>query len=208
MNQQPRRRVVAQIVLSLDGRTTGPEGPYDMSWIVPHAVTDNARAMLLRMTEVCTTALLGRTNYEGFRQYWPHVALDPDADPRDRAFAEWFDKVDKVVFSTTLTEATWENSRIVNASPTSVVAELRAEPGGDIYVLSSQSIMRQLLADDQIDRLSLNLAPELVGGGQRLFDDTTPASSWAVVEQSSAGPGGIWLLLDRRGAPDPDGQHR
>lgn len=37
------RTVVGDISLSLDGRVTGPGGEYDMSWIVPHAVTDGAR---------------------------------------------------------------------------------------------------------------------------------------------------------------------
>src|SRR5579863_552911 len=106
------RRVVANFTLSLDGRTTGPGGDYDMGWIVPHAVTDAARDALLRLTSA-TTVLLGRKNYQGFGSYWPAVAQDENADPRDRAFAQWLDRVEKVVFSSTLTEATWRNARLV-----------------------------------------------------------------------------------------------
>lgn len=54
------RTVVGNISLSLDGRTTGPGGDYDMGWIVPHALTDIARAHLFEITMPATTVLLGR----------------------------------------------------------------------------------------------------------------------------------------------------
>jgi dihydrofolate reductase len=81
------RTVVGNISLSLDGRTTGVGGEYDMGWIVPHAVTDTSRNNLTALTTPATTALLGRKNYEGFGYYWPAVANDEAADPRDRAFS-------------------------------------------------------------------------------------------------------------------------
>ena len=96
------RTVVGNISLSLDGRVTGPAGDYDMSWIVPHAVTDQSRAHMLAVAGTATTALLGRKNYEGFAGFWPAVADDETAAPRDRAFSRWLNGVEKVVFSTTL----------------------------------------------------------------------------------------------------------
>src|SRR6185503_5276049 len=92
------RTVVANISLSLDGRVTGPAGEYDMGWIVPHAITDAARDHMLSVTSPATTALLGRKNYEGFGGYWPSVAGNEEADPRDRAFSRWLNGVEKIVF--------------------------------------------------------------------------------------------------------------
>jgi dihydrofolate reductase len=192
-----RRKVVANVSLSLDARTTGPNGPYDMGWVVPHAVTDEARDRLVRMTEA-TTVLLGRVNYEGFGGYWPTVARADDAEPRDRRFAQWLDAVDKVVFSSTLSELTWENARLADGSPAEVVRALRQQDGGDIYVLASQSVIRQLLEADEVDRLSINLAPELVGGGARLFTDGLPASSWSLTDLSASASGAVWLIYDRK----------
>ena len=104
---EPRERtVVGNISLSLDGRTAGPGGEYDMGWVVPHALTDGARDHMVKITSTATTALLGRKNYQGFASFWPAVAQDEAADPRDRAFARWLNAVDKVVFSTTLTRPT------------------------------------------------------------------------------------------------------
>ena len=96
------RIVVGNILLSLDGRVTGPGGEYDMGWIVPHAITDTARDHLVGVTTPAGTVLLGRKNYMGFGGYWPPVADDESADPRDRAFARWLNSVEKVVFSSTL----------------------------------------------------------------------------------------------------------
>jgi dihydrofolate reductase len=111
------RIVVADISLSLDGRVTGPGGEYDMGWIVPHAITDTARDHMVGVTTPATTVLLGRKNYMGFGGYWPPVAADESADSRDRAFSRWLNSVEKIVFSSTLKEATWENSRIVDTDP-------------------------------------------------------------------------------------------
>jgi dihydrofolate reductase len=65
------RKVVANISLSLDGRINGAGGEYDMSWVVPHAVSNAARDHMVRFTLPTTTVLLGRKNYEGFGGYWP-----------------------------------------------------------------------------------------------------------------------------------------
>jgi dihydrofolate reductase len=145
------RTVVANISLSLDGRINGAGGEYDMSWVVPHAVSDAARDHMVRFTLPATTMLLGRKNYEGFGGYWPGVADQDDADPRDRAVSRWMNEVEKIVFSSTLTDATWAHSTIADRSPADVVADLRSRPGGDILAMSSSSIIRQLLDADLVD---------------------------------------------------------
>ena len=190
------RRVVGNISLSLDGRITGRGGDYDMSWVAPHAMTNNAREHMTEMIGTATTGLLGRKNYEGFGGYWPAVADADEADPRDRAFAKWLNEVEKVVFSTTLQDAPWQNSRI-SRDPLAEVETLREQDGGDIIVLSSSSIIRTLLAADQLDRLIIHLCPELVGGGARLFEDGVPQTSWRLTDQSTGESGATFLSYDR-----------
>ena len=192
------RTVVANISVSLDGRVNGPGGDYDMSWIVPHALTDGAREHMVKVTNPASTALLGRKNYQGFASYWPAVADNPDADPRDRAFAQWLNAVDKVVFSTTLQEAGWPNSRIVADDPAAEVRRLRKQGGGDIIVLASASIIRNLLAAGEVDRLSITLCPALAGGGARLFGDDLPGSAWSLAETTPTDSGAICLLYERK----------
>jgi len=192
------RTVVANISLSLDGRVNGPGGDYDMTWIVPHAVTDGAREHMVKVTSAATTALLGRTNYQGFASYWPAVADNLNADPRDRAFAQWLNTVEKVVFSTTLRQAEWPNTRIVADDPVAEVRRLRKQKGGDIIVLASASVIRNLLTADEVDRLSITLCPVLAGGGARLFGDELPGSAWSLTEATPTESGAICLLYDRK----------
>jgi dihydrofolate reductase len=191
------RTVTANITLSLDGRVNGVGGDFDMGWIVPHAITETSRNHMIRVTEPATTILLGRKNYEGFAGFWPAVADDENAAPQDRAASRWMTETEKVVFSSTLTEASWQNSRIVDAEPADVVKQLRGEDGGDIVILASVSVIKALLAADEIDRLSLTLAPELVGGGARLFEDGLPSSSWKLVDSTPTESGALCLLYDR-----------
>jgi dihydrofolate reductase len=191
------RKVTANIMLSLDGRVNGAGGDFDMGWIVPHAITETSRDHMIRVTEPATTILLGRKNYEGFGGFWPAVADDENAAPQDRAAAKWMNETEKVVLSSTLTEAPWQNSRIVDAEAADVVKQLRAETGGDIIVLASVSVIKALLAADEVDRLSITLAPELVGGGARLFEDGLPATSWRMADSTPTESGAICLLYDR-----------
>jgi dihydrofolate reductase len=108
----------------------------------------------------------------GFGGYWPDIADDETAPAESRDFSRWLNEVDKVVFSSTLRSAAWQNSRIATSDPAAAVKELREQEGGEIVVLASRSIIRALLAADEVDRLSITLRPELVGGGVHLFDET------------------------------------
>jgi len=192
------RRVVGTISLSLDGRVTGPGGPSDMSWIARHAVTPGSRGHMLHVSAAATTALMGRKNYDGFAGFWPAVATDEAADPSDRAFSRWLNAVEKVVISTTITEGPWHNIRMTADSPATVVKQLRGVGSGDIVVLGSTSIIRALLAEGELDRLSITLCPELVGGGARLFEDTPAGSSWSLTQAIPTESGALCLLYDRR----------
>jgi dihydrofolate reductase len=197
MTSSTGREVTANLSLTLDGRYNGPGGPGDLGAIVPYATTEVARDHLTRIWEGATTALLGRLNAEGFMGFWPPVAEDENADPRDRGYARWLVEAEKVVLSTTLTEAPWKRTRVVNAPVADVVAELKATGEGDILVNNSASVIKALLSADLLDRLYLIICPEIAGGGQRLFDDGLPASKWALTHQETGELGEIAMVYDR-----------
>ena len=197
MTNSTGRKVTANISLTLDGRYNGPGGPGDLGAIVPYAITDVGRDQMARMHENATTALLGRGNAQGFLGFWPSVAGDENADPRDRGYAKWLVDTEKVVLSTTLTEAPWERTRVVNAPTADVVAELKADGEGDILVNTSASVIKALLAADLIDRLYLLICPEIVGGGERLFEDGLPGSKWTVTHQETGKLGETAVVYDR-----------
>ncbi|WP_433259544.1 dihydrofolate reductase family protein (plasmid) [Streptosporangium sp. CA-135522] len=191
------RRVSANLGLSLDGRYNGPGGPTDFAAFAPYVASDVARDHMTRIWETATIAVLGRINAEGFMSYWPSVAQDANADPRDRGYANWLVNTDKVVFSTTWTQAPWERTRVVNAPAAEVITELKSTGEGDILLNSSPSIIKPLLAADLIDRLHLMIFPEIAGGGQRLFHDGLPATRWALTHQETGALGEIAMVYDR-----------
>ena len=197
MTDTTGRVVRANISLTLDGRYHGPGGAADIGAIVPYMTTDVARGQLTRIHEGATTAVLGRGSAEGFLGWWGQVAEDENADRRDRAYARWLVGAEKVVFSTTLTEAPWERSRIVNAPASDAVAELKRTGEGDILVNTSPSISKPLLAADLVDRLYLMITPEISGGGQRFFDDGLPSSQWTLTHQETGDLGEMALVYDR-----------
>ncbi|MEV5176682.1 dihydrofolate reductase family protein [Streptomyces flaveolus] len=194
--QTTGRRVVTNMALSLDGRYAGSD-PQDMSWVMPYAVTDVARDHLTSLWESATTALLGRVNAEGFLGFWPTVIGMEGADPRDEAFAKWLVETDKVVLSSTLREAPWERTTLVDEPTAQAAAELKATEGGDILVLSSASVIQALLAADKVDRLALTVFPVFLGGGPRLFEDGLPAGQWRLVSQAAGEHGTLALVYDR-----------
>jgi dihydrofolate reductase len=191
------RLVRANLSLTLDGRYHGPGGPADLSPVVPYAVTEVARDHLARLHRGATTALLGRRNAEGFMAYWPPVADDESADPRDRGYATWLRDTDKVILSTTLTEAPWPRTRVVDAPAADVIGELKCAGEGDILVNSSPSVIKALLGADLIDRLHIMINPEIAGAGERLFDDGLPATKWSLARHQAGDLGELALIYDR-----------
>jgi dihydrofolate reductase len=191
------RKVTANLAITLDGRYHGPGGPADFGTFVPYVTSDLARDHMTRVWETATTALLGRVNAEGFMGFWPTVAGDENADPRDRGYAKWLVSTEKVVLSTTLSEAPWERTRVVNAPVADVVADLKATGEGDILVNSSPSVIKALLSADLVDRLYLMILPEIVGGGERLFEDGLPASRWTLTRHETGEQGEVAAIYDR-----------
>lgn len=194
-----QRRVVANIALTLDGRITGADGNQDMGWVVPHALSDGVRDFLAQVHATASTALLGRVNAEGFAAVWPPVATMADADPRDRAFAQWLNDTEKVILSSTITDIDWENSRVVDSDTAGLVVELRDNgTDGDILILASVSIIMPLLAAGLIDRLAMTLCPEILGAGRELFaGGALPGSSWTLTSSKASDSGALALIYDR-----------
>ncbi|WP_405702802.1 dihydrofolate reductase family protein [Streptomyces sp. NBC_01383] len=191
------RRIVTNMSLSLDGHYAAPDDPLNMGWVMPYAVTDVARDHLAGLWRSATTVLLGRVNAEGFLGFWPTVIDMEGADARDVGFAKWLVDSDKVVLSSTLDDAPWERTTIVDKPAAEVAADLKATEGGDILVLSSASVIKALLAADKVDRLAITVCPVFLGGGPRLFGDGLPAGRWTLVSQTAGEHGTLALVYDR-----------
>lgn len=194
-NSTGGRRVVANIGLTLDGCYQGPQGRGD----VPDLQESGAGMdQIVETIRTATTAVLGRVNGEGFLRYWPTVIGTGEVDPRDEAYARWFVDAEKVVLSSSLGESPWEGVRVVDAPAPEVIEELKASGEGDILINHSASVIKDLLAADAIDRFNLLIAPEVSGGGDRLFVDGLPGTRWQLMSCVSDDQGAIAATYDRR----------
>ncbi|WP_280303366.1 dihydrofolate reductase family protein [Nocardia neocaledoniensis] len=178
--QSAGRRVAAEVTLSMDGYSgTGPDD--DMSWCMDHIASPQSELHYEGIWRGVDTALLGRTNWEGFTAVWPGLTEDPASSARTRDLGRWLATLEKVVFSTTLEQAdldraAWTNARIARDLEAEVRA-LKETPGRDILVLNSASLIRGLLAAGLVDDLYLTIVPRTLGAGVRVLPDDY-ASSW------------------------------
>ncbi|MFC0628186.1 dihydrofolate reductase family protein [Kribbella deserti] len=148
--------IKSSLFISLDGVIEAPE-----TWHFDYFNDEMGAAVGALMSEADAT-LLGRQTYDEFAAYWPQ------ADPSD-PFTEQMNGAKKYVVSSTLEDATWENSSIVNGD---VVAELTAlKRDQNLGTTGSATLVRWMLEQGLVDELHLLVHPVVVGSGKKLFAD-------------------------------------
>lgn len=190
------RRVIAWVSVTLDGYTSGPDGPMHDTWLHEHAMHEQTGAYFEGIWRGVDTVLLGRKNFEGFASVWPGLLRDPATDERSRAMGTWLAAVERVVLSRTLETADWDNARVARDLGTEVKA-LKEAPGRDIMALCSASVIQELLRLDLVDDIRTTVVPAIVGGGLRLFPEGLPASRWTPAESTTFAHGAIGVHYRR-----------
>ena len=109
------------------------------------------------------TLLLGRKTYEGFQQAFGSATSDQPMAAQMNAFP-------KVVVSTTLERATWQNSTLAKDDVAAAITRLKQQPGSNINMSGSGTLVGWLLQQRLLDELHLIVFPVVVGTGKRLFD--------------------------------------
>jgi dihydrofolate reductase len=149
--------------MTLDGVVEAPE-----KWSFPFWSEETGKFKLdeLRATDAL---LLGRVTYEGFAAAWPG-RKDPDG------FADRFNSMPKYVASKTLKKLEWNNSHLIKGELAAKVSKLKQQPGGDIVIHGSPTLIRSLLPHNLIDEYRLLVYPLVRGQGKRLFDEASQAN--------------------------------
>jgi dihydrofolate reductase len=184
-------RLVVTEFVSLDGVMDDPggsEGTKHGGWTFQFDRGDEGNKFKLEELFASDALLLGRVTYQGFAEAWPTVS-------DNEGYAQKMNTMRKYVVSTTLTddEATWDNTEVIRGDVAAEIARLKAEPGGDILVHGSCSLVHSLMEHGLVDEYRLMVFPIVLGSGKRLFTETSDATRLALTECGTAGDGVLLL---------------
>jgi dihydrofolate reductase len=188
-------KLVATMMLSLDGVYQGPGGPdedrrggFDRGGWTAASADEEMGPFLIEMFERADALLLGRKTWEIWEPYWPNHDDNP--------FGHRINTLLKYVPSTTLKDPTWQNTHVLNGDVEAQIRELKQQPGGELQVHGSGELLRWLLESDLVDELNLRIHPVIVGDGLRLFPDSGPTYDLEVVDSRQL-PKGVSILTYR-----------
>jgi len=125
--------------------------------------------------------------------YWPTVLKKPNAGKHAREHAEWVENVPKIVFSRTLTEVTWNNTRLIKDNIAEEVKKLKEEPGKDLVIFGSPGLATTLMNLGLIDEYKLTVHPIILGKGISVFTNNTTKSTLKLLESRTMKSGVITL---------------
>jgi dihydrofolate reductase len=181
------RKVVASLFISLDGVAESPD-----QWQFDVFDDDMGAEITQQMNEQ-DALLLGRVTYEEWASYWPTATDEP--------FASSMNKKPKYVVSTTLDKVAWGKWDTVSLLKGNLAAEinkLKSQPGKDIGVAGSPTLVRSLLQNDLLDELRLQVHPVVVNHGKRLFQEGNDLKRLNLIENRTTSTGVLLLTYQLR----------
>ncbi len=185
-------KVVVTEFVSLDGVMEDPGGAEDYrhgGWTFEFDRGEEGNKFKLDEIFEAEAQLLGRVTYEGFAAAWPERE-DPGG------FAERMNSMPKYVVSSTLREASWNNTTILSGELPDEIARLHREVDGTILVAGSAQLVQGLLEHDLIDELRLMVFPVVLGQGKRLFGDVSAKKPLRLTDSKVVGDGVAILTFE------------
>lgn len=146
------------------------------------------------------TPVYGKNTYHLMKDYWPTVLDDPSASKHSLAHARWVQDIPKVVFSTTLPSADWNNTTLINDNVVEEVNKLKQQTGKDLVIFGSPSLAKSLMNLGLIDAYKLTLHPVILGEGISLFDSNLQMSNLKLLESKTLGSGVVTLYYEKKTA--------
>lgn len=160
--------------VSLDGFIEGPDGAMD--WIFYNS-DETWREFFARL-ETVDTILVGRKMYPAYERYWgslfqgsPELPDEKPLNENELRYARWARKTQHIVFSQTLEEVEWRNTRIVTNHIKEEILELKKQPGKDMMLLGGAGLVSTFRELDLIDEYRLVVNPVVLGDGVPLFSE-------------------------------------
>ena len=160
-------KIVVSDNVSLDGVVQDPAGDEGFGrggWV--GLIKDRPELGTIALEEAvgAEALLLGRQSYEWFAARWP---------TRSGGLADRLNTMPKYVVSSTLEDADWPNTTVLQSDVVSEVSRLKQQLDGEIVVAASFRLVHTLLEHDLVDELRLKIFPVVLGAGERLFAETS-----------------------------------
>jgi dihydrofolate reductase len=181
--------VIYSMGVSLDGFIAGPGGELD--WSVPD---EELHRFHNEQTRALGAHLIGRRLYEVMR-YWDTADQNPSAAPYELEFAQIWQRLPKIVFSTTL-HAVEGNARLATAGVADEVAALKDRQGKDVGV-GGAGLASTLVALDLVDEYRLFVSPVVLGAGTPLFPARAERLDLELLETRTFGSRVVYLRYRR-----------
>jgi dihydrofolate reductase len=176
------RKVIAAELVSVDGVMESPE-----KWAPPYFNDEMEEANAAGMAD-SDAMLLGKVTYQALASYWPYQ------NSADQPYTDYLNNTPKFVVSTTLEDPLeWQNSALIKDNVAEQMARLKDQPGKDITVLGSATLVRSLLHENLLDELSLMVHPLVLGRGKRLFEEGGAQKALKLVDSKTFSTGVINL---------------
>jgi dihydrofolate reductase len=174
------RKIVSGLFISLDGVVEAPD-----QWHFPYFNEEMGEIVMGQMA-ASDAMLLGRVTYEEFASYWPQ-------QPSDVPPADHMNNTPKFVVSTTLDQVDWQNSTLIKENVVEEITKLKKQPGKNIGMTGSATLVRSLLRDNLLDELHLLVHPIVVGKGKRLFPEGIDQMPLELVNSKTFNNGVLYL---------------
>jgi dihydrofolate reductase len=184
------RKLIAFNHVTLDGYFVGPSG--DFSWAHKGSDDPEFSAFVASNAGGEGQLLFGRITYELMASYWPTAI----ADKHDPAVAKGMNSMSKVVFSRSLTKASWNNTRLVKGNLASEVRKLKSDDGPGMTILGSGSIIAQLALQNVIDEYQMILDPVVLGKGRSMFEGIKEPLNLKLTKTRTFANGKVYLCYE------------
>jgi len=184
------RKLVVFNHVSLDGYFVDGNG--DMSWAKADHQDAEWNAFVTENASGGGALVFGRITYELMASFWP----TPFAIENMPAVAEGMNSMPKVVFSRTLDQASWNNTKLVKGDLAAEIRKLKQEPGPDMAILGSGSIVSQLAREGLIDEYQIVVNPVVLGAGRTMFEGVKEKLSLKLTRTRAFGNGNVLLCYE------------
>jgi len=180
------RKVVLYMRTTLDGYACGPNGELD--WMFRQPTGPDQETTLTQFQREVGTTLLGRVAYTQQAAYWPSQTGE---------LADMVNSKSKVVFSSTLEQAEWNNTRVATDAAAEI-ARLKQEPGDSpIYVSGGATLAQSLSRAGLIDVYRIVVYPVALGAGKTLFGGLVSELPLKLVSATPFASGAVELIYER-----------